>query len=74
MREKRSQTKNAMALFYEKAAVVVGDQDAKERLTKEAMKLMYDEARCRELSANIAKLGKPNAAGDIVNEIEKLIK
>jgi len=66
------QTKNAMTLVNEGAAVLVKDNEA-DKLIDEALKLLYDEQRCQELSANIARLGKPNAAEEIVNEIEKLI-
>lgn len=67
------QTKNAMALVKKNAAVMVQDKEAKEKLVDEALKLLFDEARAKQLSENIALLAKPNAAEDIVNEIEKLI-
>jgi UDP-N-acetylglucosamine--N-acetylmuramyl-(pentapeptide) pyrophosphoryl-undecaprenol N-acetylglucosamine transferase len=67
------QTKNAMALVNEKAAVLVTDQQAKEALVTEAIKLLHDEQRCAELRESIGKLAKPRAAEDIVTEIEKLI-
>lgn len=66
------QTKNAMTLVNEGAAVLVKDQEA-DNLIDEALKLLYDESRCQQLAANIAKLGKPHAADEIVNEIERLI-
>lgn len=67
------QTKNALALVHENAAIMVPDQRAMEKLIEEAMRLLYDEKRCRELSENIGRLAKPLAAEEIVNEIEKLI-
>ncbi|MFZ5971026.1 MAG: undecaprenyldiphospho-muramoylpentapeptide beta-N-acetylglucosaminyltransferase [Bacteroidota bacterium] len=67
------QTKNAMALVKENAAILVKDADAQEQLVNEALALLFDEARCKRLSENIAKMGRPNAATDIVQEIEKLI-
>jgi UDP-N-acetylglucosamine--N-acetylmuramyl-(pentapeptide) pyrophosphoryl-undecaprenol N-acetylglucosamine transferase len=67
------QTKNAMALVKEDAALLVKDSEATEILVKEASKLIFDLQRCKTLSENIAKLAKPNATEDIVNEIEKLI-
>jgi len=39
----------------------------------EAMKVVYDETRCSKLRENIGRLGKPDAASEIVNQIEKLI-
>ncbi len=67
------QTKNAMALVNEQAAVLVKDVQAKEILVSEALKLIYDEVRCEKLATQIAKLAKPNATSDIVDEIEKMI-
>ncbi|MBL7851311.1 MAG: undecaprenyldiphospho-muramoylpentapeptide beta-N-acetylglucosaminyltransferase [Cyclobacteriaceae bacterium] len=67
------QAKNAMALVKEDAAIMIADKDAKEKLTGEVLALLGDRARCERLSTRIATLGRPNAAQDIVNEIEKLI-
>jgi len=68
------QTKNAMALVYKEAAVLVKDAEASADLVNEALKLLFDQTRCKKLSDNIGKLARPNATKDIVNEIEKLIK
>ncbi len=67
------QTKNAMSLVKEGAAVMVRDAEAKEKLVEEAIRLMFDTHHCETLSNNIVKLGKPNATKDIVDEIEKII-
>ncbi|MCX8490127.1 MAG: undecaprenyldiphospho-muramoylpentapeptide beta-N-acetylglucosaminyltransferase [Cyclobacteriaceae bacterium] len=67
------QTKNAIALVNEGAALVVKDSKAKESLVSEVMKLIYDEQLSDKLSLNISKWAKPQATEDIVNEIEKLI-
>ena len=67
------QAKNALALSNENAAVVIPDGEAKEKLVTEALKLLYDEQRCSKLKDNIGRLGKPDAARQIVEEIEKLI-
>jgi len=67
------QTKNAMALVKEDAAILVPDGVAREILVDEVVKLLYDLQRCGVLSKNIGKLGKPNATEEIVDEIEKLI-
>ena len=67
------QTKNAMALVNEQAAVLVKDVDASKLLVSEALKLVYDESRCEKLSKNIAPMGKPHATNDIVDEIEKML-
>jgi UDP-N-acetylglucosamine--N-acetylmuramyl-(pentapeptide) pyrophosphoryl-undecaprenol N-acetylglucosamine transferase len=67
------QTKNAMALVDKHAAMMITDKDARALLVDEALKLLFDDQQAKKLSENIAKLGKPNATSDIVNEIENLI-
>jgi UDP-N-acetylglucosamine--N-acetylmuramyl-(pentapeptide) pyrophosphoryl-undecaprenol N-acetylglucosamine transferase len=67
------QTKNAMALVDEGAAIVIRDSEAHKNLVNEALTLLYDAQRCKKLKENISRLGKPNAAIEIVEEIEKLI-
>jgi UDP-N-acetylglucosamine--N-acetylmuramyl-(pentapeptide) pyrophosphoryl-undecaprenol N-acetylglucosamine transferase len=67
------QTKNAEALVSEHAAVMIRDEEAKTRLVDEALKVLYDGDRSSQLSKNIARMGRPNATVEIVNEIEKLI-
>jgi UDP-N-acetylglucosamine--N-acetylmuramyl-(pentapeptide) pyrophosphoryl-undecaprenol N-acetylglucosamine transferase len=67
------QTKNAKALADKDAAVLIADKDAKEKLVDAALKLLADEQQANKLRINIAKLAKPDATKDIVNEIERLI-
>ncbi len=67
------QTKNAMALVDREAAILVKDSEAPADLVDEALKLLFDQTRCKKLSENISKMARPNATKDIVNEIEKLI-
>lgn len=67
------QTRNAMALVREDAAVMIADKDAPSALVPEVMALLGDAARCQRLSDRIGTLGRPDAARDIVTEIEKLI-
>ena len=67
------QTKNAMALSNENAAVTIKDAEAGRLLVSEALKLIYDDQRCAMLTENISRFGKPHAAEEIVDEIEKLI-
>lgn len=67
------QTKNAMALVEKQAAHLVADKDARNTLVDDAIKLLFDEARSAKLREEIAKLAKPNATNEIVDEIEKLI-
>jgi UDP-N-acetylglucosamine--N-acetylmuramyl-(pentapeptide) pyrophosphoryl-undecaprenol N-acetylglucosamine transferase len=67
------QTKNAMALVNEQAALIVKDADAKRVLVETALKLIYDELQCETLRKNVSNWAKPHATEEIVDEIEKLI-
>lgn len=66
------QTKNAMALVEQQAGVLVEDSRAKENMLQEAVKIIEDENRQKELSEKIKLLGKPNAAEDIATEVLNL--
>jgi UDP-N-acetylglucosamine--N-acetylmuramyl-(pentapeptide) pyrophosphoryl-undecaprenol N-acetylglucosamine transferase len=67
------QTKNAKALSEKNAAILVTDREANATLVDTALKLITDAPQMAALVANIAKLAKPNATNDIVNEIERLL-
>jgi len=67
------QTQNAMALVKQNAAIMIKDVEAREKLINEALSLLNDTDRSAKLSINIAAMGKPDAAVNIVKEIEKLI-
>lgn len=68
------QTKNAMQLVDKEAAILVKDAEAMEKLNTELVRLMKDETLQDKLAKNILKLGKPNAAEKIADEVLKLIK
>jgi UDP-N-acetylglucosamine--N-acetylmuramyl-(pentapeptide) pyrophosphoryl-undecaprenol N-acetylglucosamine transferase len=68
------QTKNANALVEQEAAVLIRDDNARETLIAEAISLLNDEPRRRKLSVNISKMARPDAANQIAEEIEKLIR
>ncbi len=68
------QTKNAKSLVDKNAALLVKDVDALTTLVPNTLALLGSEERMNEFSANIATLGKPNAASDICDEIVKIIK
>jgi UDP-N-acetylglucosamine--N-acetylmuramyl-(pentapeptide) pyrophosphoryl-undecaprenol N-acetylglucosamine transferase len=68
------QTRNAMSLVQEQAALLVRDQEAQQKLVPAALQLAGDEQEQQRLSQNILKLARPNAAVDIVNELLKLIR
>lgn len=68
------QTHNAMSLVKANAGIMVRDIDAKQELFPVAFGLLKDEVKMKELSANIKKLGHPNAADRITDEILKVAK
>ena len=68
------QTKNAMSLVNKDAAIFVADKEASDKLVDEALKLMADEPKQKELATNILAFAKPHAAQSIVEEIKELLK
>lgn len=67
------QTKNAMALVKNTAAILIKDSVAKEELIPAAFDLLKDTSLQNKLSLEIEKMAKPNATSDIVDEIQKII-
>jgi len=68
------QTKNALALVKEDAAVMVKDAEARSTLIPRALTLIHQPERLAILSTNILKLAQHNSAERIADEIFKLIK
>ena len=68
------QTKNAMALVENNAAILIKDLDSKAQLFHQTFSLLADEAKLKSLSKNIKKLARPNAAHDIVDVILEVVK
>ena len=66
------QTKNAMSLVDRNGAILVRDQDARNELVPAALALLDNPAQRQQLSAEIKRLAKPNAARDIAQEVMKL--
>ena len=66
------QTKNAKVLAENNAALMVADKHAEAFLVGDAVDLLYDETLQENLSRNIRKFAKPNAAEEIVKEITKI--
>src|SRR5664280_997703 len=66
------QTKNALALSYRNAAIMIRDNEAVNRLADEAIKLMSDDEEKKSLSANIKMMADRDAAIRIANEVLKL--
>jgi len=63
------QTKNALSLVDNQAALLIKDADSKDNLWIETFNLLNDKPRLKSLSENIRKLGRPNAAKEIVDVI-----
>jgi len=68
------QTKNAMALVNKGAAMMVTDDEGKEKLVKTMLELIADEKRCAELRGNIEAFGRPDAAMEIAKEVIGMIE
>jgi len=68
------QTKNAMALVENGAAILVKDSEAREKLVDEVIVLSSNSDKQNELSTAISKMAKPDATKEIVSEILKVIK
>lgn len=68
------QTKNAMALVKQRAALLVKDTEARDKLVPEAIRLLNDEAAMQSLRTEISKLGIKDSADRIAEEIFKLVK
>jgi UDP-N-acetylglucosamine--N-acetylmuramyl-(pentapeptide) pyrophosphoryl-undecaprenol N-acetylglucosamine transferase len=68
------QTKNAMAILEKNAALMVKESDLESNFETIFLALLKSEKQQKELSENIKKLAKPNAAKDIVAEIERILK
>ncbi|MFM6934515.1 MAG: undecaprenyldiphospho-muramoylpentapeptide beta-N-acetylglucosaminyltransferase [Flavobacteriales bacterium] len=67
------QTKNAMALVKQDAAVLVRDTEAKETLFPKAIALLNDSNACEQLAKSIKSLAKPNATIEIVDACESIL-
>jgi UDP-N-acetylglucosamine--N-acetylmuramyl-(pentapeptide) pyrophosphoryl-undecaprenol N-acetylglucosamine transferase len=65
------QTKNALSLVNQNAALLIKDDEAKKAL-ESAVKLIDDTNQMDVISSNAKSMGKPNATKDIVVEISKL--
>ncbi|HLV38072.1 undecaprenyldiphospho-muramoylpentapeptide beta-N-acetylglucosaminyltransferase [Xanthomarina sp.] len=67
------QTKNAMAIVNEKAALVIKEADLEVDFENTFSQLMASLEKQEELSTNIKKLALVNATKHIVDEVEKLL-
>ena len=68
------QTKNAMALVDKDAALYVSDADAPAQVIGLALQTVKDDARLGSLAVNIRKLGLPDSADVIADEVVRLAR
>ena len=68
------QTKNAQQLVEANAALLVRNADTEAELVPALLKLAADRQKQEEMSKNIGKFARPNAADDIVDQIIKFIE
>ncbi len=66
------QTKNALALVNNDAAIYVKDKEAVESLVKTAIETVKDDDRLKQLSENITKMAFHDSANVIADEVIKL--
>ncbi len=66
------QTKNAMSLVQKDAAMIVKNDETPEKLIPTVFELLNDKKKINKMQENIAKFARPNAAEDIVNELDKI--
>ena len=67
------QTKNAMALVKNHAALMVSDKDAPDKLVMQALELMHDKLLQGTLGSNCNKMAYSGSATKIVDEIFNLV-
>ena len=68
------QTKNAMAVAEEDAAIVLSESHLEQGFRSIFFPLVEADEKMENLGRNIKKLEKPFATANIVNEVEKLLK
>jgi len=68
------QTKNALALVKNNAAVLISDRSAEDALIVEALNLLKDENRSKMLSENIGKMALPDADNIIAKQVFNLTR
>ncbi len=68
------QTKNALALVKNNAAVMIPDSEARDNLIPEALMILKDNDMMNSLGHNCAGMAIPDSAARIVNEADHLLK
>jgi UDP-N-acetylglucosamine--N-acetylmuramyl-(pentapeptide) pyrophosphoryl-undecaprenol N-acetylglucosamine transferase len=68
------QTKNALALVNEQAAILVKDEEAEVKLIPKLLEVIEDKALVKNLARNSLKLAIPDSTSRIVDEVFKILK
>ena len=68
------QTKNALALTNEQAALLVTDAVAEQELTDRALALINDAEQCRQLGENIGQMAMPDADKVIAKQVLEIAR
>ena len=68
------QTKNALALVENDAAIMVSDKDAEKELVATTLNVIQDIDKLNNLSRNIATLAHRHSADQIVDEVVRVIE
>ncbi len=63
------QTINAQSLAQRNAAVIIADREASEKLLEQALQLIHDEVRMKQLGHEAKKMAEPQATDKIVKEV-----
>ena len=66
------QTKNALALVKNNAALMISDKEAPDTLVPQVIRLFEQDDQQVRLRINIKKMALPNADEDICNEVLKI--
>mgnify|MGYP002624066175 CR=1 FL=1 len=66
------QTKNAQSLVDKNAAIIVKNDETPEKLLPTVFNLLQNDEKICQMQENIANFARPNAAEDIVDEIDKV--
>jgi UDP-N-acetylglucosamine--N-acetylmuramyl-(pentapeptide) pyrophosphoryl-undecaprenol N-acetylglucosamine transferase len=67
------QTHNAASLVSQKAALMISDAEAEEKLVDRMLRLLADEKEKKQLSEHIKQLGIRDASARIASEIQKIL-
>ena len=68
------QTKNALALVNNDAALMIADSEAEEKLAETILSTIKDNAKLTKMGQNVRKLAMENSDDRIVDHILDIIK